>query len=234
MEKMPIIFLVLMIFISFPGISQRDQGTLRVQGSSTLRVKPDEAVARFSYEIIRMDYKTAVQDLGREADQLKKVLGKENLNAENLKTVLFNVGENRIYDRGHQKDSGYVARQMLEIKFPYESRDLISLINRVSDSKTDPDIMFSFQLSESEMKKVRTELIRMAVQDAGNKASVIAEASGTAVTGVLEIRYGEFSAPEPPMYRMMEAKAADEPSYGGFNVQELTFSETIDITYSIE
>jgi uncharacterized protein YggE len=107
-------------------------------------------------------------------------------------------------------------------------------MNRISRSKTDPDINFSFQLSENEMKKVKTELIKQAVQDAAHKAGVIAEASGTAVSGVLEIRYGEFSGPEQPMYRMMEARAADEPSYGGFNMQELTFTESIEITYSIE
>ena len=234
MEKMAIIILAFIILSPYPGISQQEQGTLHVQGTSSLRVEPDEAVARFSYEIIRMDYKTAVQDLGREADQLKKTLGQEDLNSENLKTVLFNIGINRIYVKGHQKDSGYVARQILEIKFPYESQELIDLMNRISRSKTDPDITFSFQLSENEMKKVKTELIKQAVQDAAKKAGVITEASGTAVSGIVEIKYGEFSGPEPPMYRMMEARAADEPSYGGFNVQELTFSESIEITYAIK
>ncbi|MBS0000108.1 MAG: SIMPL domain-containing protein [Cyclobacteriaceae bacterium] len=231
--KMTIISLT-MLLVPFMGSSQQEQGMLRVQGSSTIKVKPDEAIARFSYEIIQMDYKTTVKSLGREADQLKKTLRQEGFNEENLKTVVFNVGVNRIYVKGHQQDSGYVARQVLEIKFPYKPEDLINLMNKISGSKTDPDVTFSFQLSDSEMEKVRMDLIRMAVEDARKKAGVIAGTSGTEIAGIREINYGEFSSPESPMYRMMESKAIDEPAYGGFIVQELTFSESIDITYVIK
>jgi hypothetical protein len=107
-------------------------------------------------------------------------------------------------------------------------------MNRLSGTKTDPDVNFSFQLSDEEMEKATLELIRLAVTDARRKADVISAATGTEISGIREINYGAVSGPEPPMYRMMESRVADEPSYGGFNVQELSLSESIDINYAIE
>ncbi len=220
--------------MSFTGYSQDESGLLKVQGISILHVKPDETIARFSFEIIQMDYEKAIQILGNEADQLKKKLKKAGFDEENLKTTMFHVNINRIYQRGQPKDSGYVARQIMELEFPYRPDNMIKLVNTVSDKSTGPDVTFSFQLSERKRENIRLELISKAVNDARQKAEVIAKSSKTRITGVKEIIYGNVSGPQPQQFRMMESAPVSEPGFGGFDVQDLTLNELIEITYLIK
>jgi len=234
MNAKVMIISILLLLGSFLSYSQQEYGILKVQGMSSMQVRPDEAVARFSFEIIQMDYEKTIKILGDKADQLKNTLKKAEFNEENLETVMFNVNINRIYQRGQQKDSGYVARQIMELKFPYQPENMIRLINSVSGTNTGPGIMFSFQLSDQQMETVKMELITMAVKDARQKAEVIAKSSMTFIDGVKEIVYGGITGPEPQMLRVMESTAAIESNYGGFNVQDLTMKESIEITYLIK
>jgi uncharacterized protein YggE len=218
----------------FPVMSQGITGTLTVYGEAMQNVRPDEVVAGIHMESIEMDYEQTVDLLGKKSDQLLKALKTLNFSQEDLKTTQFNVSKNYVYSNGIRKDSGYVATQILQLKFPYEAESLIELINVVSGSPIDPQLSFSFQLSGEKMLQVKENLITEAVKDAYRKANIITNASATDIQGIKEIKYGNLTGPEPPSYRMMEKAAADEPAYGGFNVQDLTFSESIEITYFIK
>lgn len=232
------ILIAIIFFTCILGIAplrgQETGGVLSVYGESTLNIQPDEVVASFHMESKDMDYGNVVNLLGEKSDQLAKVLKKLNYSDKDLKTIQFNVSKNYVYTNGNRKDSGYVAIQILQLKFPYNSEALIEMVNAISTSSIDPQLSFTFHLSEAKLVQVKENLISMAVKDARRKADIITDASATEIKGIREIKYGNLTGPESPMYRMMEATADEESTYGGFNVQELTFTESIEITYFIQ
>ncbi len=231
--------LIAAIFFAFtigitPLRGQETAGVLSVYGESTLNIQPDEVVASFHMESIDMNYGRVLNLLGEKSDLLAKVLKKLKYSDKDLKTIQFNISKNYVYTNGIRKDSGYVAIQILQLKFPYSSEALIEMINAISTSSIDPQLSFTFQLSEAKLVQVKEKLISMAVKDARRKADIITDASATEIKGIREIKYGNLTGPEPPMYRMMEVTDDKESTYGGFNVQELTFTESIEITYFIK
>lgn len=228
----PFVFFLISSFI--PVMAQEMPGTLTVYGEAVLNIKPDEVHASFQMGSKDIEYERTVNLLGEKSDQLSKTLKKLGYNMDDLKTTQLNVSKNYVYPNGVRKDSGYVAIQILQLKFSYEPDALIKLVNAVSGSSTDPQLSFSFQLSDEKMLQVKENLIDQAVRDARRKANIIANASATDIAGIKEIKYGTLTGPEPAMFRMMEKATAEEPSYGGFNVQDLTYSESIEITYIIK
>jgi uncharacterized protein YggE len=233
--KLLITSFVFSLISSFiPVMAQEMPGTLTVYGEAMLNIKPDEVVASFQMGSQDIEYDRTVNLLGEKSDQLSKTLKKLGYNKDDLKTAQLNVSKNYVYSNGVRKDSGYVAIQILQLKFSYEPDALIELVNAVSGSSTDPQLSFSFQLSDEKMLQVKENLIDRAVRNARRKADIIANASATDIAGIKEIRYGTLTGPEPPMYRMMEKATAEEPSFGGFNAQDLTYSESIEITYLIK
>lgn len=219
---------------AFSPVNAQDMtGSLTVYGEAFTNIQPDEVLTRFHTEAKNMDYQRTVDLLGERSDQLLKTLRKLGYEPNDLKTSQFNVSKNYEYSNGIRKDSGYVASQILQLKFSYQPDDLIKLINAVSGSSADPQISFSFQLSDQKMKQVKENLISEAVMDARRKADIITDASGTDIYGIKEIKYGNLTGSGPPMYRMMEKASGSEPAYGGFNAEDLSFSESIEITYMI-
>ena len=228
----PFVFFLISSFM--PVMAQEIPRTLTVYGEAVLNIKPDEVVASFQMGSKDIEYERTVYLLGEKSDQLSKTLKKLGYKQDDLKTTQLNVSKNYVYSNGVRKDSGYVAIQILQLKFSYEPDALIELVNAVSGSSTDPQLSFSFQLSDEKMLQVKENLIDHAVRDARRKADIIANASATHIIGIKEIKYGTLTGPEPPMFRMMEQATAGEPSYGGFNAQDLTYSESIEITYIIK
>jgi len=216
-----------------PVNGQDIPGTLTVTGEAKIKVKPDEVIASFRMESKDMAYEKTIKILGDKTDQLAKVLKKIGFSSEDLKSSQLMVSKNYIYSNSARRDSGYVASQILELRFPMNSEAIIELVNTVSGASVDPQLSFDFQISEAKSIQVKENLISLAVKDARKKAEIIAESSVSEIQGVHEISYGNIPGPEPAMYRMMESSSADMPEYGGFNVQDLTFREIIIITYNI-
>jgi uncharacterized protein YggE len=233
MEFMKILLATITYFCALSLQAQDPNGLLTVTGEATMKVKPDEVIANFRMVSKSMDYDKTIQILGDKTDRLAKVLRAVGYSSGDLKTAQMMVSKNYSFTKGIRKDSGYVATQMLELSFALDSEAMIKLVTTISESSVDPQLSFNFQVSENRLTQVKENLIALAVKDARKKAEIIAESSMLEIHGIREIRYGKISRPEPSMYRMMESASAEMPEYGGFNIRDLTFSESIEITYLI-
>lgn len=209
-------------------------GILRVHGKAETRVSPDEAVIHFSLESKALEYDHTVNSLGEKADDLERTLSKLGFEENRIKTVSFNVSRNYVYRNNQRQDSGYVARQSLSVEFPYEREKVIRLINGVSGSLADPSLSFNFRLSKSRIKEVNHDLMAMAVKDARTRADILAASAGVMITGISEINDNASLEPGPQMYRMRETDASDEPGFGGFNVEDLSITRTVEVIYRID
>ena len=127
---------------------------------------------------LQLRYEDAIDDLNRKTKDLTKQLKKVKFKEDDIKTTNFTVHKNTIYRHSQRIDSGFIASQYLTVTFPYDKERIGEIIDKIGGSDAGANMGFSFGLSDAKRKSLRFQLIQMAVTDAREKASIIAEASG--------------------------------------------------------
>ena len=118
-----------------------------------------------------------------------------------IKTFNFDIEtcfENHKRNNGEwvREFSGYEYTHELKVIFSNDSRRLSKIMQAVCDSRVQPDISITYQISDTE--SVKQELLRKAVEDACGKAKVLTEAANVQLKEIVQIDYSwaevEFSS----------------------------------------
>ena len=89
-------------------------------------------------------------------------------------------------------------------------------------------------------EKLQNELIKKAINDAKQKAKLIADASNQQIIKIKTIKYGTFSIDDYGAYNDAGLNMDLKLSYGvptsslGFDIAELTFTDYVIIIYEIK
>ena len=240
------LFLLLPLFAGNSVFAQESQNPvptprahLKVAGTGDMRVTPDQAVVSMTVKTTDMDFNKAVQKLNEKTDRLYKKLLNAGFQREEIKTSQLNVQENGQWRDGNYIDSGYVATQNLELRFKRDHQRMAKLMDAFSAEKGAEALFhFGFALSDDARQQAEEELIRRAIQDARNKAAVIAKTSGVKLGQISNIVYGQPDMRPVPMYEaammdmsMRSAKGQEMPN---IEVQEIEMQDTITIYWNIE
>ena len=224
---------VLLLLLVVTAFGQDGSGLLRVQGKAERSVSPNETSIYLMIEAKGMDYKSTLEKLGRNGDDLVKTLKKLGYAEEKFNTIDLNVYVNSLYINGQRIDSGFVGRQNLKLVLPYEKKSIIDILNKVGESSANPTISFSFGISGDTEKSIREELMKAAVYDAKSKAEILANAGDCTISGISEISYGAIANVPVQYARTAVFEKMEDPGFGGFNVANIDIVETVDITFSI-
>ncbi len=213
---------------------ERIAHTMDISGISSMSVKPDETSISLAISTLRLQYEDAIDDLNRKTRDLTKQLRKVNFRDDDIKTTDFTVRKNTIYRYGHRVDSGFIAAQYLTVTFPYDRERIGDIIKKIGGSDAGADLQFSFGLSDATRKSLRDQLIRMAVEDAKEKASIIAAAAGIQLKGISNIKYSEMGGmPQIRSYKSM-ARMDESAPEAQVEAKEIEIGEQIQISWTIE
>jgi uncharacterized protein YggE len=219
--------------------AQENTSTLRIKGISKISVKPTRTVVSFSISSIQPTYAGSVEDLVKRVDLLTKVLKDLNYKDEDIVTSNFSVNKNTYFERGTRKDSGFVASQSLQIDFEQNKEKLLKVLNESTSSKANPGISLKFTLDDSKKIKIQSELIKLAVKDAHEKAKTICEASNYELLDIQDIAYGVgnnnysseiFSIVEVPDEMELEL----DIDITNYETTNLTFNDSVVIIFNIQ
>ena len=227
---------VLVVFLFTPSpVQGQTANRLEIRGQAQMKATPDEVTCRLRNNVIRQDYDDALKALDRELNEIRKVLVKLDFPENEIKSKNFSIGPNRIYQRGTAKDSGFVARQDLEITFKFNKEKVLDLLNEVSDSKAQPSLSFGYRFSEETEAVLENQLIKEAVSDAQKKATLIAKSADIQLGSILRIQYDPAPVRQPqPMVMAERSMARDKGmDFGGFQVPELDLSRSVLIQWEI-
>lgn len=228
---------ILLMFFFTPSLGQvQTTNHLEIRGQSQMKAIPDEVTCLLRNRVIRQEYDDVLKALDRQLKEVKKVLVKLNFPETQIKSKNFSVGPNRVYQRGTSKDSGFVARQDLEITFEFNKEKVLDLINEISDSKAQPSLSFGFDFMDKTRQALESQLIKAAIADAHGKANLIAEAAGVRLGPIRRILYDPAPVFQPQVMAMAERSMArdDRMEFGGFEVPELELTRSIIIEWVIE
>lgn len=214
---------------------QSSQPYLHVSGQAQVAVKPTLSVVSLSIKSSGNTYAGTVEDLINRVDVLVSGLKQLKFKDQEIFTSNFSVDKNYVYDKGERKEKGFNGQQTLKVQFEQDKERLLKVLTSVANSTADPEISVSFDLDGEQMKKLKDELIKQAVNDAHAKAQLIASQSNHQITGIKDIKYGVGSSnfPEPAVYADFKAESRLAVEVSNFEAADLTFSDQVQIVFKI-
>lgn len=230
--------LYLLLFILFTGLTTAQYNSpppqIEVTGSAQMSMAPDTGVLNISISALEMQFGNAISSLERKAQDIRAQIQKMGFSKEDIMTDNFQVRKNTIYRNNRQIDSGYVATQQVHLEFKNTKVNLSKILSQFSESTSEFDLSFNFTLSDTLRESVQDQLIKLATEDAFEKAKLISTASGTTLQKIIRIQYGNsYNIPMRIENDMMSLRAASKMSEG-FTPSDLDFSASILVVWGIE
>ena len=178
-----------LISLSFPLIAQN---AITCEGKSSLSIKPEIMAFHLNFEVIDMDYQTAIN---KSLESVKNVSDKFKalgLQDAELKTSSYSVNKVQKYNQSTRKQEfkGYRASMRVIVKLNYADKNVDKVFDIIrTELNTQFDIRFV--LSPEQKEEASNKLIQMAISDAKSKAEVIASATEVTLGKVQNVQYGE-------------------------------------------
>ena len=232
-------FLSVIIIASLPAFSQEvahSKSTIEVIGIGELSVQPDQTVVNIAATAINAEGGEASKEVTEQINRLVKKLQQVGFKKQAIQVSHFYLAENNRWRNGEMLKDGYRASQHIELTFANDAellQKVSSTLQKVDDGTT---FNFSFTLSDAKRKEIKEEVIRKAIQDAREKASVIARSAGIQLRGIYKIQYGNQTGMPMPMHEMSERMAmqADGASFPAADIKDLTIRDQVQIVWVIE
>lgn len=212
-------------------------GMLEVQGTGRMQVQPDQTLVMVNVVSSNTEAGRAVQVVTERVEQLLKKLQDAGFKKEEIKTSQFYLNENNEWRDGRMFRNGYTASQTMEIKFGLDAKRMTSLTTVFAGTQEGVTFQFSFGMTDKLRQQVKEELIRKAIQDAREKASVIARTTNIRLGSIRKIDYGAQPAiPYGPMMEMRSSKAMmnDQAQFPQTEIQYIELTDEIRIVWALE
>ncbi len=230
----------LLILIGLTSCGQKSQ-ELEVKGYGRMKTQPDLGVLHIDLTTVQKEFGTTVTVLSEEYERMVTHLEKEGFKKEEIKTASYGVNENRIYRRQTFYDSGFVGRQSLILEFPNTKENLTKITQSFAKSPVKAKFRFSFTISDNKRDEIRNELIKKAISDANQKATLIAESSGLKLGVIKNITYGtttrnsfdyESTYDHALMIEVPDEEVINEQI--GFDIKEISFKDNVTIIFKLK
>ena len=206
--------------------------TVSVTGSGEMDVEPDMATVNLGINVTKSTAEEAMTVTSQTVEQIKGKLLALGINEEDMQTTNFYISPQDSYDNnGNSKGiTSYYASNMLEVKI-YDLEKVGTVIDSAVEAGANSSYGMYFGLADP--LTYESETLKLAVENAKNKAEVLAEAAGKKLGDILVMTDGTTSIPET--YVSME-RAEDEAmgSSASISTGTLTVSSRVTVRYTIE
>lgn len=199
-------FILSMGFVVALQAQQAQQVPLiEVHGYAERSMAPNEAVFYIQLEEKAMKVAEATKMLNTKTELLADKLKKAKIKDYKLVADNYSVDLNRIYRSGVSRDSGYVARQSLQVITNSKNEDLQKISEAIQEAG-DMSFNLQFRVSEATRLSLENTLLTEALKNAQSQASLIAETLGIRNIRVYNVSLQEPSYPEPMVKMMADAR----------------------------
>jgi hypothetical protein len=216
-------------------VDQVKEHTLYVTGSGEIKVNPDTARIMLSVLTQAPTANEAAMKNAAIVEELMKRLEKVDVSKEDVKTTSYNIYPIYYYPKeGPPTISGYSVVNSLEVKVVDKDMNQLGLkAGRILDEAVAAGVNqvtgIIFTITDETYKSLKSEALKLALDDASAKAKLMAEALGVKIVGVQTASEGSYTP--SPIY----LKEASSPSSGTTILPgQLSVQSTVQVTYIIE
>ena len=230
MKKVLSIVLAMLMLIGTSALAEK---TLNVTGSGTVYLDADIAYASLGVSYTGADLSVIQQQANETIEAVCKAMEEAGLDAKNISTDNINIYPMYDYSENDSKLTGYRIDERLSI----HTEDIDALGAYIdaafaAGANTFDSITFSVK-DDSQAKK---DALKKAVQDAREKAEVIAEASGEEIDSVVTISENEqysYYNTDSRAY-IMKSESADAGAGTTVRAAQINVSADVQITYRLK
>ena len=217
-------------------------GGIRVSGTGTVSVEPDVAILQVGVEVFAGKVSIARSEASKAMDSVVTVLKKEGVEEKDIQTTKFNIYPRYDYEEvtvngkriGTQVLTGYTVNNTVKAKI-YEIDKAGDIIDKSADAGGDYVRINGVDFTVDDPSPYQTEIRKMAVEDAVEKAQDYALLTDVELGPVIELNEmnsGSLHSPYEADYgmRMMAAAAPTTSISAG----QLEISLTVDTLFAIK
>lgn len=212
------IVLLLIIVLAIPLFS--NEKSISVVGYSSIKVEPNRVLIRSGIESSHKDIKKAITENSDTIKRVIKGLSKFGIGSNKIETGNYNIYQQQSYNSiGSGGDEYRVSHSLIIIIDDLNRVDeilgeLIELgVNRIN----------SIDFIATNLEDYRKELLIGALNDARDKATILASKEAMVIKQVKTISEGTPSNPPAPMARMLSSEADSIPVIPGNDLVEASY-----------
>ena len=216
--------------------------TIRVTGKANMKVTPDQTKVSLVIRGFAIEYGEALAKSVEYTKIIKDALQSCGIDRELLKTSDFYTNEKTKtvkdqYDNISYRHIGYDVTHHLHFIFDNNNELLGKVLYVLSRLSINPRIDVSYVIKDSE--KYKTELIKLAVQDAKRKAIAMTTAANVSMGEIICMDYSyQTISWESRQYLSMESCKMMESSIDRFDIdmtpEDTNLTDTVTIEWEIK
>ena len=202
---------------------------LKVKGFGEVAVRPEEIAVCLTISKVDKNIQSAISGVELEKRTVIKDAISIGLKKENIIFSGYNVRQEYEYVQNLRKYRGFKVTEIVEIKFDFDTNLLGNLIQTIS-SHIAPVLSVYFL---ADRKNYEDLLLEKAVEDAENRAKILAKASKTKLKGIKHIFYG-VNDEATVSYEQTEGALMKSASFNDVSVDDIKFYDTVVVEWEIE
>lgn len=240
-QHMNKIYTIVLLLITFHSIGQNEDNskTLEVVGFSKVSITPDIGILNINISHIDTAFSKSIHGLNSKSADINNQLKEIGFKQLAIRTNNFDVQKNSVYRDNKRIDSGYIASQQIQLEFKNDKNNITKIFSQFSNSATEFDLNFNFKLSDALKESVQRQIIKLATEDAFNKAKLISEASRIEMSKVREIKYGNNFSGGMRLFNndqgLNEVVISGKSSISqGFTPSDIVYSDNILVIWDLK
>jgi uncharacterized protein YggE len=215
---------------STSGAAKAKEHTISVSGTATIKAIPDRAIVIFAVETRDNTAKAALAKNSEVMNNVLAALEGAGVQKNETSTAYFNIYP--IYNYTHsgnvQSLQGYTVTNSLTISSA-KTQNVSSWIDAAVQAGANRVDNVQFIFSSEQLAKIRSDLIKGAIDDARSKADVIAAKLGVEITGVQSVVSNDSGFPGP--YYSAQTQLVQAPPVTPIIVGGQEVSASVNIVY---
>jgi uncharacterized protein len=207
--------------------------TLSVTGSATTTVKPDKVILSLGVQTTNNTAKTALDTNSKSMNSVLEALLAAGVKQNETSTSSFSISPNYNYSQGRNIITGFTVTNSIQVESP-KIANVSKWLDSAISAGTNTVNSIDFTLSDKKLAEIKNGLIKLAIDDARNKANFAASALGLKVMGVRSITVNEFASTPQPMPFGLQKLSVPAPASGTPIISgQQQVSESVSITFLV-
>ncbi len=179
---------------------------ISVSGEGRVFIRPDLAIVTLGVELSNPDLAAAQQEASRRMDAVLAELRARGIPEEKIKTVSYSIWVERNYEQPDQPITGYRIVHLVEVQVqPVDRAGEIIEAAVAAGANSVPGVSFTVADPNAVLRQAR----ELAMRDARDKASHLAQLAGVTLGTPVRIAEGGAFPPPVPVEARAAAGAAD-------------------------
>lgn len=239
---------ITLISLNVSGQSQmqNNEKILHVRGVAILKQLPELIYVAINIKVEANEYNDCHDRLITEEQKAKEIFINNGIDKNLIKTNEFRVSQSNVYKNGAVEKVVFVGNASFIIETAYSVEFTKKLLSGLKTDLMSFSYNISFKLSEKQKELLRKEAISKAIDDAREKAVLIAESSKVTLGKIKSINYTDSYVPAAGdndivrEYQSRSEAAFYSVGYGAsnaptieFNPKEIRIVKAVEIEWQI-